>query len=643
MRRGLEVPKREAFLRLTMVLLGLLLVSLAVAQQVPTEFNEAPTLAERVAAGELPPVTERLPEPGDLLVLEPVERIGQYGGSLRYMHTGPGLPQIRILMYDPPVRWNRDYTGYIPGLFKGWEYNEDGTVITFSMRRGVRWSDGEPFTTEDILFWWEDLALNEDYGAVPPPWWAFQNEQLASLEVVDDYTFRFHLAGTDWNIPYVLASGFWNFEPMMTPKHYLAQFHPRYNPELDNYDELTEHRDWWQTPGFPTVYAWYTVSYTPGERAILERNPYYYKVDPEGNQLPYIDRIEALEIPDEEVRVLRMISGDIDLSFREVGTARNLAVLLDNAERGGYRFLEGWIEGAGGLPMFMVNQDFVGDDYIRELLRDKNFRRGLSVAINREEVNEVVWHGFGTPQQATITEQSWHFQSPEGRQLFEEWANWYAQYDPDQASELLDAAGLDQRDAQGWRVRADNGQRLELILDHDSWEIQVESAELFRQYFEAVGVRTILHDPPGPELGRRLSEGLFMLRMFGKSELDLWTFPDWIFPTGNEIRMWPMQSLWYRTGGAQGEEPGDVVRRLYDLYLQGLAIPDPEDRHHIVWEAIRIHMEEGPFDIGATGGLITPAMARMNLRNIPDFGILGPWAPGTPGNTDPWQYFFEQE
>jgi peptide/nickel transport system substrate-binding protein len=639
---------KAVFLRSFVVLLGLI-AAFALAQQLPSEFHEAPMLSELVEAGELPPVAERLPEPEDIMVIEPVEEIGQYGGTLRQLHNDPGMGDLKLLMYDPGVRWNRDYTGYIPGLFRDWEFNEDGTSVTFFMRRGVKWSDGHPYTTEDILFWWEDLALNEDFGAMPPPWWAFVGEERAEFEVIDDYTFRFNFPAPNWNLPYVLAQGNWEFEPFMSPKHYMSQFHPRYNEDLDDdYGELTDKLPWmWnQNPGQPTLFAWHTIEYSPGERAVFERNPYYWKVDTEGNQLPYIDSIVSNEVPELEVRVLRIIGGEVDLSFRGAENPRNIPVIAENEERGNYRWLEGWINGAGGWPSFFVNQDFVGDDYIRELLRDPNFRRGLSHAIDREAINEVIWFGFGTVQQGTITEQSYHFQSPEGREVFEEWANAYIAYDVELANEYLDAAGLDQRDGQGRRLRADNGEVFELIIDVGDWggaELNAETSAMLQRDWQAVGLHVILNTAPVTQINQRTDQGFYMLRLAHMAEMDLWTFPDWVFPTGISRRAFPLQSLWYATGGVQGVEPTEVVQRLYNLYQEGLAMPDIEERHRLVWEAVRIHIDEGPFYIGITGGLPMPAIANVNLRNIPDFGILGPLAVGAPGNTNPEQYFYAQQ
>ena len=168
-----------------------------VTEQIDTEgLREAPMLAELVRRGELPPVEERLPE--DVLVMEPVEEIGQYGGTWRRVANGPGHGTLKMIMYDVPVRWNRDLTGYEPNLFKDWEYNEDGTSVTFFLRRGVKWSDGVPFTTDDIRFWWEDLALNEDFGDVPFPGWGVLRGERMTVDFIDNFTIRFNFAYPNW-------------------------------------------------------------------------------------------------------------------------------------------------------------------------------------------------------------------------------------------------------------------------------------------------------------------------------------------------------------------------------------------------------------------------------------------------------------
>ncbi len=253
-----------------------------------SEFGEAPMLAERVAAGELPPVDERLPT--DVQVVETVEGIGQYGGTWYNVTWEAALPNIKMILYDPPIRWKPDYTGYEPGLAKAFEWNDDGTQVTLHFREGLKWSDGEPFTTDDLKFWWEEIATNDDYKVVQPPWWGFKSDgSPMDVEFPDDYTMIMTWDQPQWITPYILAQGFWEWDPLMKPEHYLSQFHPE-RTDGATYEDLEQKSKYWENPDHPVLSAWRVVEYIPAERAIFERNPYYWKVDPEGHQLPYIDK-----------------------------------------------------------------------------------------------------------------------------------------------------------------------------------------------------------------------------------------------------------------------------------------------------------------------------------------------------------------
>ncbi|HEY65443.1 MAG TPA: hypothetical protein G4O02_12830 [Caldilineae bacterium] len=609
-----------------------------------SKYNEAPMLAELVKQGKLPPVDERLPEDIDVVPVQ--ESIGQYGGTWHAVTWDPQLPNIKMWLYDPPIRWKPDYTGYGPGLAYKYEWSEDGKTVTLYFRKGVKWSDGEPFTMEDLKFWWEDLATNEDYKVIQVPWWGWKSTgEPMDVEFPDDYTMVMKWDTPQWITPYILAQGFWEWQPLMKPKHYLKQFHPKYNPDSD-YDTLEQIDRWWENPDYPVLFAWRTVEYIPGERAILERNPYYWKVDPEGNQLPYIDRLDIAIVPEKEVRVLQISQGKYDCTFRGTDDPRDIPFLAEQAESGGYHLQQGWMNGAGGWPCWLINQDYVEDEEIREVLRDKRFRKAISVALNRQRLVDVVWDGIGTPQQATISPQSWHFASPEGQQVFKEWQQADAEYDPEKAKAWLDEMGMVDQDGDGWR-ELPSGKKFELIIDVGTWggeQIPVEGSQVLKEDLEAVGIKCILNNLQGqPEWDLRQREGRYMLRAAHASEVDIWTYPDWIFPT-RDNRAWPMVGKWNQTGGKEGwpPEPGSPADRLLKLYKKGLAEPDIEERHKIVWEAIRIHIEEGPFTLGAAGDQPMPVVVKNNFHNVSNYGILGPWAPGSPGNQHPEQYWIEQ-
>jgi len=627
----------------------------ATAAPVPTvdvaSAKEAPMLQEMVRAGELPPLQERLPK--DLQTVDVYESIGQYGGTWHTIASASDIGNIKMKLYDPPWRWNPDYTGYESGLAKSFEMNDACTELTWHFREGIKWSDGEPFIPKvDYGFWWEDLVLDEDVN-VSVPWYAYQTdgETPMDVEFPDDYTMVWKNFKPNCIVPYIVAQGFWEWEPgkHQPPKHYLSQFHPKYNSDA-SYEDLELMSKWWENPDFPVVFAWRVESYTAGERTVLVRNPYYWKVDPDGNQLPYIDYVDIAIIPDKEVRVLELSTGKYEASFRGGADPNDIPFLLEQAESGDYHLQDGWMNGEGGWPMWMINQDYVPDEEIRDLLRDTKFRKGLSVALDRDRLIDVVWGGIGTPQQCTISPQAWHFASAEGRALFEEWQQSDAQYDPDLAMQYFDEIGFVDADGDGWRDLP-SGAAFELVIDFADWggeAVSVNGAEVFAGNLEEVGVKVIQNNLKGsPEWDLRMKESTFMLKMAHASEVDLWTYPDWIFPLrggGEGSRSWPMQGKWRSSGGEEGwePEPGSPAARLQALYDQGVVEPDEEARHQLVYEAIRIHMEEGPFNLGAAGDQPVPVVVSNKMHNISTYGILGPWAPASPGNQHPEQYWIEE-
>jgi peptide/nickel transport system substrate-binding protein len=470
----------------------------------------------------------------------------------------------------------------------------------------------------------------------------------------DEYTIVMKWDRAQWITPYIMAQGFWEWEPMMKPRHYLEQFHPNYTEGTD-YDQLEAMSKWWENPDYPVLFAWKTESSTPAERAVYVRNPYYWKVDTEGNQLPYIDRLDVAIVPEEEVRLLEASQGKYNAAFRATTNPTDIPFLLEQAESGGYHLATGWVNGAGGWPCWLINQNYPGtlesptdaDLEIGQVLRDKNFRKGISHAMNRERLIDVAWGGFGTPQQATISPQAWHFASPEGQEVFEQWQQADAEYDVDLANQLLDEAGVTDQDGDGFRDLP-SGAPLEIVLDLTDWggeSVSIKATEAFAGDLEAVGIKTIINNVIGtPDNQLRQDQGLYMLRNCHASEVDIWTYPDWLFPLRNN-RAWPMEGWWRQTGGEEGwePEPDSPAARLQAIYDQGLAEPDVNKRHELVWEAIKVHIEEGPFTLGAAGDQPMPVVIANNFCNVPETGVLGPWAPGSPGNKHPEQFWIDQD
>ena len=625
-----------------------------------TEFKEAPMLAEMVASGDLPPVEERLPVKEDIMVVTPVDGIGEYGGTWHEATWWQGMGNIEMTVYDPPVRWKADYTGYEPGLVKEWEIAEDGKTLTWHFREGVKWSDGVDFIPAvDLAYWWE-LATNEDEGLVSIPFWGRDSDGTPmEVSFPDDYTMVMQ-----WNEPhyianFVVAQGFWEWLPMERPKHFLSPHDPNYDSTktYEDLEKVVYGGDWlMNVAGYPCLHAWCPETVESGVKTVLKRNPYYWKVDTEGNQLPYIDYIDTVLIEDSQARLLEVSQGKFEATFRGTDDPTNIPFLLEQADANDYYLHEGAVNGAGGWPAWNINMNFNDcETYpdtceeIRALLQNQDFRQGLAYALDRERLIDVAWGGIGEPTAFTISPQAWHFASPEGKAIYEEWRDTYSQYDPELAAEKFDAAGFVDADGDGFRDLP-SGAPFELVMDQGDWGgqvIPVVSNEVYAANLEEVGVNTLINDLIGqPDWTLRHSEGLFMIRNSHASELDVWTFPDWIFPLrGTEARAWPLEGKYYETGGAEGWEPQPGTTFAYELqqlYKQGIAEPDIEKRHQIVYDAIRILIDNGPFIIGGSGDQQMPVVVRNGFHGIPDLVILGPWAPGSPGNLSPEQFWMEE-
>jgi peptide/nickel transport system substrate-binding protein len=627
----------------------------------PSQYKQAPMLD----SWDLPPVDERLPL--DVMVVDVVESIGKYGGTWNDVTWWDGAGNIKMKLYDPPVRWKADLTGYEPGLLTEMPtWSDEGKTITFKFRRGIKWSDGAPFTTADLQFWWEDMAKNDDYKTANVPWWGRNSDGTPiTMEFPDDFTWVLKFDKPQYIMPYVLAQGFWEWEPLMKPAHFLKQYHPDYEGKAgaEGYTELDLMDRWFDTPGYPCLMAWCLKEYRPGEFRILERNPYYWKVDPEGNQLPYIDAIRVEVVEDSEVRLLQVAQGRYDCNFRYNGSPADIPFLLENAAANDFRLVDGWMNGAGAWPGIIVNQDYHTemeydpatepeiDVEIRELLRNKDFLRGLSYAMDRNRVINVAWDGIGEAKNFTISPQSPHFtSSAEGMAVYEKWANAYAEYNPDKAKEHFDAAGF--VDATGDGIRdLPSGKEFTLIIDLNDWSaatVNTEFVEVYKKNLEDIGVKVLINNVIGtPDAGPRGDYGLYMLRTTHASELDLWTYPDWVFPVrggGEGTRAFPQQGLWYSTGGAEGWEPevGSPAYRLQEIYRQGLQEPSEQKRHELIWQAVDVYIDEGPFIIGAAGDQPQPVVCKNYFKNVYEYGVLGPWAPGTPGNSNPEQYWMDK-
>jgi peptide/nickel transport system substrate-binding protein len=631
-----------------LLLTGALVLALSSAGMAQTTYNEAPILAERVAAGELPPVEERLP--AEPLVIEPVEQVGEYGGTWRMLDQNNELGfTLMSTGVEPFLKWNRDASGFRPNVLESWEWNEDATQLTAHFRQGIRWSDGEPMTADDYLFWWNDMVLNEDIP-VDPASGTVVGGELMTLEKIDDYTIQFTFAAPNPLFLENHSRGPWNSAQSLVPAHYMEQFHPAYNAEVTDTTELMNRYNTstrLHYPDMPTIGPWMVTSYVPDQLATLERNPYYWKVDTAGNQLPYIDglQVEIASGPVSEQVALKAIAGELDMQVRDI-SLQDVPLIMESAEAGDYRVIM-WDRGDFAWPWLMLFYD-LADDGLEDLMYTREFRQALSVGFDRVRLNDVIALGLATPRQASMLPQAEEYQSPEGQEIYEAWTNSFIEYNPEQAGSLLDSIGVVDADGDGWRDRPD-GTPLEVVITMFPDDPRVASSlELIEENWEGIGLNVTLSIKTWDEYTAANEAGEVMIFAWPSAAgWGLLSAPSVWAPV--EGVQWAMAGMnigqHYQTGGAEGVAPreGSMLEKLQEFYTIAAAATNAEDRNAALLGAYRVHAEEGPITIGTIGAHPSPVIVKNNFRNVPETGLVASWDLGYPGTADPEQFYIDQE
>jgi peptide/nickel transport system substrate-binding protein len=618
----------------------------APAAEMP-KYKEAPMLADKVASGALPPVEERLP--GNPLVLEPVESIGAYGGSLKNIDTN-GMGQTSMYKsVEPLVKWNRNLVGARANVLEAWEWNDAATEVTVHFRKGMKWSDGEPFGVDDYLFWWNDMVIDETVPEVEPAGTRV-NGELMKVEKVDDYSLKFSFAAPHPLFLELHSRGFYHSAMFLVPAHYMKKFHPKYNTEvtdanalMDRYGQGNNH-----FPDMPTHFPWMCVEYVQGEKAVFERNPYYWKVDTEGNQLPYIDKYEVNIIGDDanfsEQVLLRSVAGEINFQVRDIAIT-DVPLVMEKAETSDYKVIL-WQRGDYAWPWIMLYYDYVPNKDIEDLMYDAKFRRALSVAIDRNRINEVVALGMAKPRAFALSPESPEFQTPEGKKVYEAWSTTYAQFDPEQAKAWLDEANVKDVNGDGFR-ELPNGKPLELIVEIPvSDKKSIDSMDLVKEDWEKVGIKTTLSTLPWETIDQHSGAGELMIRAWGSaaawgliSASPVWAPVEGVTYCGGGQRI----GQYYQTGGKQGipPRPGSMLEKMQKLYSEVISIVDAKARDAKLLEIYQVHIDEGPITLGTVGEHPSPVIVGKNLANVPAFGLVAGWDVSFPGTADPEQFYFK--
>lgn len=627
---------------------ALLLTAAAWSQDIPTSFAEAPGLAALVAAGTLPPVADRLPD--QPLVIEPLGSIGQYGGTLTRALRGNADHNsiLRIVGNQGLTRWDPQFTTVLPNVAASWEVSDDATAYTFHLRPDMKWSDGEPFTADDVVFFVNDLLNNKEFFPAPPQAYVAGGEP-AQVTKVDDHTVTFTFARPFGRFPYELATPLGQ-HPVLYAKHYCQQFHPTYNPDIANVIAANSAGDWvnlfrmkcgdieiparWGNPERPTLDPWIIETpYVAGATEVLmERNPYFWQVDTAGNQLPYIDGIRNKVISDPEGIVLAAINGELDLQIRHLNEIINKPVLAENTEAGNYELVEVTPTNSNEMGFFFNLTH--PDPEMRELMRNHDFRRALSQAMDRQEMIDIVWLGQSQPYQVGPV--------PAHRLYNEQLGTQYLEYDPDMANQLLDQIGLDQRDGEGFRTLA-SGQRVflnvDVMLPHASI---IDALELVKQYWADVGIDMNINT---------MERSLF----YDRGQQNLHDIAMYTIPGGLDVELEPRAMIaihtldsrqgipwtkWYESGGTLGEEPTESMKRRMELLNEWKSTADPAAADVIFREILQMAADEfevmGVVQSPTVFGVMDDDLENL-LQPIPQS-----WSYATPGPALPQQLWFSQ-
>ena len=583
----------------------------------PGEYNESPMLRERVAAGELPPVEERLPL--NPRVVTPVNEIGQYGGSWTHLVT-MNETGFTVIYYKEPLVTNdlREYETRVPNIAESWEWSEDAASVTFTLREGLKWSDGAPFTTDDVMFWYEHIFSNETLTPLVPGFYKSGDETM-KFDRIDDHRFTVSFANANVGWVSLRVGNAWN-PVLFAPKHYLKTFHPTYTSTdtideqvkkegfsawsdllLAKYDERAGNSD------LPVMNSYIPQQPWGSPVQVWERNPYFWKVDTEGNQLPYMDRSEWILMSDGEARILKSIAGDAD--FQALSGVDNYPLVVQNQASGDYRVPLGYSDATNDGAMFL--NILHNDPVQRELFSNKDFRIALSMGINRGEINQIIHKGFGQVLQATM---------PEGTPWYrEEYAKAYTEYDPDGANEILDGMGLTARDSEGYRLRSD-GKRIQIAINQWGWGNTAAISEFIPGYWRDLGIQAIVR-PIAVELAvAKIKSGDYDLLMYAFSTGKTSPVGGYFIPgMGDEFFSAKPWENWLKSDGETGEEPPAQVKRLSEIGRIFPSTVDPAQRRALEDEVLEIWAE----NFWVIGMLGRPALGSYyvvsnQLGNVPE-------------------------
>ena len=608
--------------------------------EVPTpqfaQFREAPLLTQKVQAGLLPPVDQRLPE--DPMVI-PVGKVGSYGGIWRRGYRGSrDYAGFLTANLQSIVRWTSDGSAVIPSVSKGWEASTDGTQWTFFLREGMKWSDGSPFTADDLVFQFEEVVSNDELTPAKPAQW-LGGGQLPTLVKVDDYTVRYEFETPNFVFLERIADMVSGPAAVpFAPAHYLKQFHQAHASSTDLAREMQERNfDSWTAmfnnlatsrynAELPSVRPWQlTNDWSSGNLTVIaERNPYFYAVDPAGNQLPYMDRIEWTLFQEIDTFLLRTLAGENDMQGRYLNIGQ-FPLLKENEATGGYRVQ--LANPDAFIDAIYFNQSWEGPE--ADLIRNKDFRIALSHALDKTEMNNIQFLGQALTRPLMVLPGHPYYPGPA-------YENKYIAYDPDLANQMLDDLGLIARNADGHRLIPGTNEPIHMIIEGFR---HPDLMQLIPPYWEAVGIKTT---------AEVVARALYEERRLGNQMQLSWSAtgamtvpfsrPGSLAPVDANSTLAPAYGLYVSSGGADGVPPSQDMQQLIDLVQKGASVP-AEEVTELGKEFNRLHADNAWIIAAFQEPL--PIAINTNLQNVP-VTIVRSSTIKTPSSAYPEQWFYGQ-
>jgi peptide/nickel transport system substrate-binding protein len=606
--------------------LALTAALLTLSNRVGAQIEETPYLAAEVASGKLPRIRDRIPREPSLAELE---TLGRPGGELRMLMAGPRDSRFMVVYgYARLVRYT-PALAIVADLLKAIDIDED-RIFTLHLRNGHKWSDGQPFTSEDFRFWFEDVAQNPELSPSGLDAALLPGGEAPRFEVLDETTVRYSWSRPNPTFLPALAGA----DPLYIyePAHYLKGFHEKYAEpqELARRIKETHQRNWAalykrcdamyrnDNPDLPTLEPWVLKTPPPADRLVFERNPYYYRVDGAGHQLPYVDRV-VINIANSKIIPAKTGAGESDLQARYL-SFDDYTFLKAGEAAGGYK-VHLWRTGPGSQLALYPNLN-INDDEWRTLFRNTDFRRALSLAVDRHEINQVIYFGLALEGQNTVLPQSPLYR-PEYRSA-------WAQYDLDGANRLLDLLGLTKRDSEGIRLLP-GGRPMEIVIENsgESTE-QSDVLELIRDSWRLIGIKLFSKPLQLALFRNRVFSGETMMSISKGIENGLATAdmrPWELAPTSQQQLEWPKWGQYMETKGKAGR-PADLpaVSRLKDRYVAWMDATS-EDDHAQIWHEMLSLWADEVYSIGTVGGVLQPIVVNAELANVPDDGMFN-WDPG---------------